>query len=547
MFLIRLSILLILGKFSIEESVLRKHVFRNAPKNWCIYIDKLLHRTAELLPVKIQLYSGDNFISLKSRVIFYHRKRIASFLHVVNYIYQSTYNFQNSSLVMLKPFGKIKVNLSNIYDLYGLYETKWNKCVHLHQIENKNKNDYHLSLQWEFLLDKHLNINLTFKYIHISIQNNFVCYIGKLEIKDLHGNNSDFLYCGMYSNMIVYPPFIYIKLQISLRLLVSCQIQLSFAVMDSNRIVSFVRKNSEVINPILSLYFIKTHLFCEKFHLMDQKFKYLKITFLIKNNFAKEIFDGPGTLSKFIQPLFQNGREIYVTSTFQCVINVYLKSGATSQNIAYTSVALQIQSMVPLNRNDVMGQIKYPNCRSNSSICAILIKTIKHFRVNLTISSIISSLKRNDLCYYGGLTIFDKNNQNKTELSTLCMNNSFGYRYENIYSTQFSMLLIFYTYPEFGKLNITVELRPTRCKPINFNPCATIENPLTLPETGCIVYQFSPEIDIKVYKSYVRCGIFTCSVKSLFNTTVHDSEKWRVHILGYLQGKKSLLAEHLLL
>ena len=185
-----------------------------------------------------------------------------------------------------------------------------------------------------------------------------------------------------------------------------------------------------------------------------------------------------------------------------------------------------------------MGQIKYPNCHINSVMCAILIKKTKHFRINLTVSSLTSSLiRRNDHCYHGGLTIFDKNNQNKTELSTLCMNHSFLHRYENIYSTHVSMLLIFYSYPEFGELNITVELRPTKCKVINFNPCVTIKNPVTMPEIGCIVYQFGPDIDINVYESYVRCGTFTCNVKLQFNTTVLDSSKWMVHTLGYLQGK----------
>ena len=537
-----LSILLMMGKFSVAESVLRlsllrKHVFRNAPSNWHSYIDKLLYITAELLPVEIQLCLSDHFIALKSHIILYHRKRIDSFLHVVNYIYKPTYNFRNSSLVMRKPFGKIKINSSGIDDLYG---SKSDKCE---QIQNKYKRDYHWSLQWRFLLDKHLKINLTFEYIHISLQNNFECYIGKLEIKDLHSNDSDFLYCGLYSNLIVYPPFSYIKLHISLRSFVSCQIQFSFAVMDSNRIVSFVRKNSEAVNPVWSIYFNETHLFCERFHLMDQKFKYLNITFLIKNGFAKEVFDGPGTMSEIIQPLFQNDRQVYVTSTFQCVIHVYFHSKAAGQNIAYDSITVQIQSTVTLNRSDVMSQIKYPNCQLNSDMCVILIKTIKHFRINLTVSSFTSSLKRNDHCYHGGLTIFDKNNQNKTELSTLCMNHSFLHRYENIYSTHVSMLLIFYSYPEFGELHITVELRPTNCKVIILKPCVTIKKHLTMPETGCIVYQFRPEIDINVYESYVRCGTFTCNVKLQFNTTVPDSKRWRIHTLGYLQGEKSLLAD----
>ena len=342
MSLTTLSIILMLGKFSIEErvlkmSLLRKHVFRNSPSNWHSYIDKLLHRTAQLLPVEIQLYPGTDFILLKSHIILFHRKRIDSFLHVVNYIYQPTYNFQTSNLVMRKPFGKIKVNLSSIDDLH---DSKRKKCVHLHKIENKYKHSYHWSLQWKFLLDKHLNINLTFEYIHISVQNNFECYIGKLEIKNLYSNNLDFIYCGLYSNLIVYPPFSYIKLHISLRSFVPCQIQFSFAVMDSNRIVSFVRKNSEAVNPVWSIYFNETHLFCERFHLMDQKFKYLKITFLIKNGFAKEIFDGPGTMSEIIQPLFQNGRQVYVTSTFQCVKHVYFHSKAAGQNIGYNSITM---------------------------------------------------------------------------------------------------------------------------------------------------------------------------------------------------------------
>ena len=442
MSLITLSILLMLWKFSIEETVLRlfllrKHVFKNAPKNWCIYTDKLLHRTAELLPMEIELYPYDTVISLKSYLISYHRKRISSFLHVVNYTY---FKFPNSSLVIQKPFGKMKVN--QIGD--DLYDSKWDKCLHLNQVGNTYMYDYHWSVQWKFLLDKHLNINFTFEYIHMSIMNKYECYIGKLEIKDVHGNNSDFLYCGMHSNMIVYPPYNHINLHLSLRPFVSSKIELSFAVMDSNRIISFVRENSEAVNPVWSLFLIETHLFCEKFHLRDQKFKYLKITFLIKNDFAKEIFDGPGTMSKIIQPIFQKGRQVYVTSTFQCIINVFLKSRATGSNIAYASITMQMQSTVTLNESDAMSQIRYPNCRSNSGTCAILIKTIKHFRVNLTITSLTSTLKRNDLCYYGGLTICDTRKQNKTELSTLCMNHSFLHRYENIYSIHFSMLLVFY-------------------------------------------------------------------------------------------------------
>ena len=246
MLLLFLTFFFMLGKVCMDEnviklSVLRKHVFKDAPKNWFSYIDTLLHRTVVLMLVDIELNlngSSVNFISLKSYVIFYHKKRIVSFLHVANKIFQPTIIIWNSSLIVQKPFGKIEVDQNG----EDLYDPKWAEanCGSLHQAENFYQYKYHWSFQWKFLLDKLLNINLTFEYIHISIKNNLECDIGKLEIKDLNNNNSGSVYyCGIHSNMIAYPNFQYVNLQLSIRSFVSCQIQLSFAVTDQNRIVSF--------------------------------------------------------------------------------------------------------------------------------------------------------------------------------------------------------------------------------------------------------------------------------------------------------------------
>ena len=506
MLLLLLTLFLMVGRVCMDENViklsmLRKHVFKDAPKNWFAYIDKLLHRTVVLMLVNIELHlngSSVDFISLKSYLILYHKKRIVSFLHVANNILQPTINIWNSSLVIQKPFGKIEVD-QNAEDLY---DPKWVEanCESLHQAENLYKYEYYWSFQWKFLLDKHLNINLTFEYIHISINNNFECYIGKLEIKDLHNNNSSFVYyCGIHSNMITYPNFQYVNLQLSIRSFVSCQIQLSFAVTDPNRIVSFIRQFYKAVNPVWSLYFNQPYLVLEKFHLLDQKFKYFNITFSVENSFTREIFDGPGTLSKIIQPHFQNDRQVYMTSTFQCIIYVYLESMTKGYDIAFNTITIPVQSEVMFNNKDEINYINYPNCSRNSDICVIMIKAMELYKINLTVNSVISTLKRNDLCSYGRLSTFDNSNQSKAELSTLCMNHSFVHKYENIYTTQSSMLLILYSYPEFGKLSITVELRASKCKLVNFNTCMSTEFTVTFPETGCIVYQFSHEFQIKVY------------------------------------------------
>ena len=475
-----------------------------------------------------------DFISKKSHLINYHKMRILSFVHVTKYVYQPATNIQNSSYILQKPFGKMKIDQNG----EDLYDSRWiaHKCKSSHLTENVHKYEYHWSFQWKFLLDKHLNINLTFEYIHISIANNFECYIGKIEIKDVHGNNSGFVYCGIHSNMIVYLSLNYINLHLSLRTFVFCQIQLSFAVTDPNRIVSYMRNIYEATNPIWSLYFSATSTFCVKFHLFVKKFKCLKVLFLVKNSFTKEIFDGPGTLSKIIQPHYQNGSEVYMTSTFQCIIYVYYKSRITVQHIVFNSIEIPVKSVVILNRNDI-NHVNYPNCCRNSSIIAIMIKVKEHFSINFTVSRLITSLKRNTDCNYGGLTSFEESNQGKTELLTVCFNHSFVHGYKHVYSTQASMRLVFYSYPEYGKFNIRIELKSTTCKLVNLNICMNTEFTVTFPESGCIVYQFKHEFDIKVYETYVRCGLLSCSVKLWFNTTLPDSRKIQLHTLGYLQGK----------
>ena len=101
-------------------------------------------------------------------------------------------------------------------------------------------------------------------------------------MKDLQDNNLGFVYCGIHSNMIAYPPYSHINLLLPLKFFVSSQIHLRFAVTDQNRIVSSTRKIYEAVNPIGSLYFTKTNTFCEKFYLLYQKFKYLTIAFQVR-------------------------------------------------------------------------------------------------------------------------------------------------------------------------------------------------------------------------------------------------------------------------
>ena len=543
MFLVIIYLFLMMEKISAGETViklstLKKYVFKNAPKHWLAYIDKLLHRTTYMFR-DIGFYLNGftiDFISVKSYLIFYHNMRIISFLQATKYIYQPTIKIQNSSFILQKPFGKMKVDQNG----EDLYDSKWvaDNCESPHSTEFFNNYEYHWSFHWKFLLDKHLNINLTFEYIHISINNNLGCFIGKLEINNFNDDNSGFVYCGIHSYMIAYPSFNLINILLSLKSFVSCKIELSFAVTDPNRIVSYMRKNYEAVNPVWTVHFIKTQTFCDKFHLKDRQFKYLNILFTPKNSFTKEIFDGPSTMSKIIQPYFQNGREVYITSTFQCIIYVYLQSRIVAPNIAYESIEIREKSAVIIDRNYDINHINYPNCCSNSSLCAIIVEVTEHFRVNLTLSYLTTSLKRNDHCQYGGLTIFDKNNRAKTELLRVCMNHSFVHRQKNIYSTDSSMLLIFYSYPELRELNIVVKLGSTTCKLVYFNTCMNTDFFVTFPNSGCIVYQFSHDFDIKVYETYVRCGTLSCTAKLLFNTTVSYSREIKLHILGYLKGKK---------
>ena len=54
MLLLLLTLFLMVGRVCMDEnviklSILRKHVFKDAPKNWFAYIDKLLHRTVVLM------------------------------------------------------------------------------------------------------------------------------------------------------------------------------------------------------------------------------------------------------------------------------------------------------------------------------------------------------------------------------------------------------------------------------------------------------------------------------------------------------------------
>ena len=200
----------------------------------------------------------------------------------------------------------------------------------------KIKKEYYYQIfTWKFHLYKDLRLNISFKYIYIAYGKLYHCYIGKISVNSNNKKqNQQFNYCGIYSDMENYPRFNNIDIKMVLRPYVSYDIQLSYIVIDPDKIISY--PTDEYSKLMFYIYLPQSREYKQKFHIQIDKIYIICMTVNNKNNESYEIYDGPDDLSNAVK---FNNLSLYVTSMFQCMIKIsshlYLnRSNATFKYIS---------------------------------------------------------------------------------------------------------------------------------------------------------------------------------------------------------------------
>ena len=409
----------------IKPEILRRFVFKDSPKYWFHHIRRFLYKDIGKLSKATQYYNF-NFIR---------------------------YNIQSTII-----FGK-RVQMTYIYPgiPYSSTESSWKLRVPSGNLQFVE--DEQFQSAYQFNLDNLLKLNITFDYIKIfsKIYYPDECYLGHLSLKNsnITTDGSKLKYCGRHSLMMCYPPYEKINISLSIRQYIFFDLKFSFSIIDQNNIVSCSVDRIKLIKPNL----IQTIKYIQEFHLSTDKHKILVMYLHTKLN-SVEIYDGPGTLSNKLQEKgYGKSYYKYVTTYFQCVIYIYdwnENNSIFKESVTYFTRKLISPEVISINFTQVL-KFLFPNylCFQDRKLCLLQVSTLPSHGINITINSINHTHNNNDLCTYSGIAAYIMNNHSNKEISTECKSKTNFYKYRNIYTNTSTILVVIYSFFEYGPLNLS--------------------------------------------------------------------------------------------
>ena len=511
------------GQIMNNSKILKKYVFEGAPKLWFEYIKAFLLKSMKKIP------TGHAYYTI---AILRDTKNSSAFLHKISnrISYQSAYQSQVS----------IKFPI-------------WNQMGYHENIPPLDPQ------KWILKLHKKLQANFTFDYINIFFNHLRFCKIGFVEIKsfkNLNSNQWTQIYCGFQSTLMCFPPHRNVEIDLLFERYTSYEILMRYSVTDQNRIISseqnrtkylqYYNRNQERQQEYFQwrINIPRQRVQLVRLILNFEKYKYLRITFPAKT-YLVEAFDGPDTVSPMLQSNYLNDKlQEIVTSTFQCILNICIgcKSSFSSQNKLHINAVdiTQIKNITLNDENVSSFSYQYNTKLGNQNVYIMRIWISQNFILNITVKNVSHNYNRNYLYIYGGFVIFDRmdvkeNSQSKTK----CYQHTNIFRYQNIYSNSSSILLVAYSYREYGSMNLTIGFSTTNCNIVRVN----CENWDAAQSQGqCMVFQFTNYLlnydALRSNKSSIICKPYRNEQPlQKYRHSVPDNLVLETFTTGYLKGK----------
>ena len=329
---------------------------------------------------------------------------------------------------------------------------------------------------WNVNIHITLKISILFYYIHMYYLNLYTCSIGKVVIKTPTVNDH-FTYCGIFPTTLNYSPFRKTEIMVLSKYRVQYDIFMSYSVIDTGSITSISLNNENPYkNLLMALYLDNFNSTIEHYYICGPK--YVRIIIIIKarpNSESYKVYDGPEQSNKIIDfERKDRNTRTFLTSTFQCTIIAWTQNHG-SISFSYRRQNISERIIFQPNEERNISVSKY-------ALHVTSIRTLRQYKLKLTITSLKHSGMYNKLCNYAGLAAFDIINDIHTEISTACKISSDLHHHQDIYSMNPELLLIHYAYPEFGTLTVKFAISTTTCKVIHINTCV-FEHDCTLINT----------------------------------------------------------------
>ncbi len=332
-----------------------------------------------------------------------------------------------------------------------------------------------------FTLSKELKLSLQFHTIHIELVDLHLCEAGFLTLSSELADQPLFAvkFCGIHSNIPVYPPFHDVRIASSLWLWVSHNLIFTFDILSSeNQIVTlsdqgrrqnktgcFTISNKNKLFDLIRIETAKSNVIHLKFNLEETSI---------------DVFDGPGVLSPKTSI---TSRADFFTSTFQCqVVLLTAHSGFgnwSKRGMSYIYLPNPNFHHIHLHSNSSAwfrypGRIHLSNDTEIDADDNILVLTIQaDLNINISINMLQSEFTQNSLCNYGGIAMYKENKNTRQQLSVLLCSHDETRDNKNFYFQGPDCLLVLYSYPEYAAVTTELTVSLTSCSvttPTAFKP-----------------------------------------------------------------------------
>ena len=422
------------------KSILKSKITHS--KEWYAYIDEYLDILIQII-LSWDTNIGNTLFSLHKYVTYFAKKSKAVL-----------------SLNDYSPGTEIKMASGKMYICTEMGNQLWK------HVEYYN-NDYYYQFTATFKTDQRLSLNITFQELYFSRVNmDFkAANISVFESGSEKEAQLSIAYDGYHAAFSLYPTKGSCMLQTSVHLNILLVLNATFSVVDSNLVKTLHVTNSSEIYLFSFWYIYKDHVEISSF---IQIIKSHKITLKLFQNYLNQhlVHDGPGSMSDTLDPQFFLGHEMYIysCSSFQSLVKI-ISSNIEAISVNYSAIRLNTALKKTIYKFNKLTLLGY---QCNTSPCLIIFNAQNGFQVNATVlnMSYKSTILHQD-CRIGGLSVIADLNGNQHENGHFCrIHNSSTNVSRSYYSSNSTLMMIFYTYENYSEINVTLEISLTKCKPV---------------------------------------------------------------------------------
>ncbi len=320
--------------------------------------------------------------------------------------------------------------------------------------------------QTKYLLDSHFGLNFSFQNFYMKHMN--------LLSKDVgHVNISTPLFAyelfGFLPHTEVYTTQGHISLTVFAAYKAQCQLRLFFTVLDKDHITSMPGKKIGNMASETQLFFSVAEVVYYRLHYQTEKHFQVALTC----NMAATVHDGPGTLSESLKPIFKPDGVQYRTSSFQCVIILWVNVSLRKvPHFHFSSKFINVTQKQDRTFPIESMQLDYPSlsCHSGLIVCLIEINTTTEHDFNISIQYFTYNGSSEHSCRKAGVFVLDYFLKLKRAQHEVCFIQE-GHTYRPMYLKSAVLWLGFYSIKEYAHLNISLTVSTHNCAVLTFNSC----------------------------------------------------------------------------